>query len=372
MSGGHAYVLTEKSVSLLEAVTEGISVNGSGIEYNALDCKMQIDASDCTPGEYEVILTVTASTDRGAYSLDKTINVSVLVPKALMDITNLNAITDDGEGENKLAVNTSAAPGEMKTFSYRVVNLGTGDLTGLSAVLVDKNGSAVPWTSLVMSGGVPSEDGLTAAIYPYYKGYDIGTAEGAVRISVTFAPGENVAAGKYDLTLIVTADGVDTVNIPMTVYVSAHAIGTKVIRVVTTDGSIVTDGKVTLYGPVSSAYSLQPFDPKSYTGDISGAVTVGSNLSLGGTVQFTNIPSGTYTVSVSGNGIKAVTKQIEVLPIIDPIPENIVVEQQLFIITSSSSTEKTIESFTTKNSAYDDAQYKLMFGGAYEIGRAHV
>ena len=372
MSGGHAYVLTEKSVSLLEAVTEGISVNGSGIEYNALDCKMQIDASDCTPGEYEVILTVTASTDRGAYSLDKTINVSVLVPKALMDITNLNAITDDGEGENKLAVNTSAAPGEMKTFSYRVVNLGTGDLTGLSAVLVDKNGSAVPWTSLVMSGGVPSEDGLTAAIYPYYKGYDIGTAEGAVRISVTFAPGENVAAGKYDLTLIVTADGVDTVNIPMTVYVSAHAIGTKVIRVVTTDGSIVTDGKVTLYGPVSSAYSLQPIDPKSYTGDISGAVTVGSNLSLGGTVQFTNIPSGTYTVSVSGNGIKAVTKQIEVLPIIDPIPENIVVEQQLFIITSSSSTEKTIESFTTKNSAYDDAQYKLMFGGAYESEKPDI
>ena len=190
MSGGHAYVVTEKSVSLLEAVTDGVSVNGRGIEYNSLDCKMQIDAADCKPGDYEIVLTVTASTDRGEYSLDKLISVSVLVPKALMDITNLNSLGADDEGENKLAVNTSAAPGEMKTFTYRVVNLGTGNLTGLTAELFDKNGNSIPWASLVMTGGVPSEDGLTTTVYPYYKGYDIGTAEGAARIGVTFAPQE--------------------------------------------------------------------------------------------------------------------------------------------------------------------------------------
>ncbi|MBO4734076.1 MAG: hypothetical protein J5662_06315, partial [Clostridia bacterium] len=377
MSGGHAYVLTEKKAGLLEAVTDGISVNGKGIDYNSLDCNMQIDAAGCRAGDYEIILTVTADTDKGEYTCDKVISLTLLVPKAVMDITNLNLASDYLENrkdptENPLAVRTSAAPGEVKTFSYRVVNLGTGNLTGLNAVLVDRNGCSVPWASVVMAGGVPSEDALTTTVYPYFKGYNIGTTEGAARISVTFAPEEYVTASKYDLTLIVSADDVDTVEIPMTVYVSAHAIGTKVIKVVTEDGTVITDGKVTLYGPVSSAYSLQPIDPKSYTGEISGAVTVGSNLSNGGTVQFTNIPSGTYNVSVTGNGLKAVTAQVEVLPIIDMIPEKIVVEQQLFVITSSSSTEKTIDYYTSKNQAYDDAMYKLKYGGAYESEKPDI
>ena len=42
-------------------------------------------------------------------------------------------------------------------------------------------------------------------------------------------PEEYVTASKYELTLIVSADDVDTVRIPMTVYVAAHAIGTKVM-----------------------------------------------------------------------------------------------------------------------------------------------
>ncbi|MBO7520414.1 MAG: hypothetical protein J6T73_06510, partial [Clostridia bacterium] len=376
MSGGHAYVLTEKTVGLLEAITEGVSVNGTGIRYNALSADMQIDAAGCRPGDYEITLTVTALTDKGEYAVDKVINVSVLVPKAVMDITNLNLAKDYDEtmdmSQNPLEVKTSAAPGEAKTFSYRVVNLGTGNLTGLSAELVDKNGCSIPWASLVMVGGVPSADALTTTVYPYFKGYNIGTAEGAARISVTFAPEEYVTASKYELTLKISADDVDTVEIPMTVYVSAHAIGTKVIRVVTADGTVITDGKVTLYGPVSSEYSIQPIDPKSYSGEITGPVTVGSNLSVGGTVQFTNIPSGTYNVSVTGNGLKAVTCQIEVLPIIDMIPENIIVEQQLFVIRSSSSTEKRLESFTSKNDAYDDAMYKLEFGGAYESEKPDI
>ena len=371
MSGGHAFVLDTKSTNLLEAVTEGISINGTGIEYPMLDTTMQIDASGCLPGDYEIVLTLTGMTDQGEYTVEKHISVTLLVPKAVMDITNLNLADDEdeyfkGQDKNPLEIKTSAAPGEQKTFSYRVVNLGTGNLTGLSAVLVDRNGDAIPWASLVLAGGVPSEDGLTTTVYPYFKGYDIGTAEGAARISVTFAPQENVGASKYDLTLIVSADDVETVKIPVTVYVSAHAIGTKVIKVVTADGTVIKDGKVTLYGPVSSAYSLQPINPQSYTGEIEGAVTVGSNLSLGGTVQFTNIPSGTYNVSVTGNGLKALTTQIEVLPIIDMVAEKIVVEQQLFVIRASSSTEKKIDSFTAKNDAYDDAMYQLQFGGAYE------
>ncbi|MBR5923186.1 MAG: dockerin type I repeat-containing protein [Clostridia bacterium] len=376
MSGGHAYVLTEKKADLIKAITEGVSVNGKGIEYNALESNVLIDTTGCNPGEYEVILTVTCSTDKGEYTLSKTVSVTAMVPKAIMDITNLNLASNYAENMpkdmNPLAVTTSAAPGEKKTFSYRVVNLGTGNLTGLSAVLVDKNGCAIPWASLVMVGGIPSEDSLTTTVYPYFKGYDIGTAEGAARISVTFAPQEDVAASKYVMTLIVSADDVETVEIPMTVYVGAHAIGTKVIKVVTVDGTVVTDGKVTLYGPVSSAYSVQPIDPKSYTGDISDAVTVGSNLSNGGTVQFTNIPSGTYNISVTGNGLKAVTGQIEVLPIIDMVPEKIYVEQQLFVITSSSSTEKTIDSYTSKNQAYDDARYQLKYGGAYESEKPDI
>ncbi|MBQ6412425.1 MAG: hypothetical protein IJI19_02960, partial [Ruminococcus sp.] len=232
MSGGHAYVLTQKSIDLLEAVTEGVSVNGKGIAYNALDYNMQIDAEGCSAGDYEVVLTVTAVTDLGKYSLSKTISLTLLTPKAVMDINSLNK--DYGD---TLGVRTTAAPGETKTFSYRVVNLGTGNLTGLDAVLVGQNGYVIPWASIVMAGGVPSQDGQTTTIYPYYQGYDIGTAEGAVRISVTFAPQENIAAGRYDLTLIVSADDVETVEIPMTVYVSAHAIGTKVIKVVTTDGA---------------------------------------------------------------------------------------------------------------------------------------
>ena len=364
MSGGHAYVLDEKHVDLLEAITDGVSVNGKGIDYNALDYRLQIDADGCLPGDYEVLLTLNAMTDKGAYTLTKRIALTLAVPKAVMAITNLNR--DNESEENMLAVKTSAAPGEVKTFSYRVVNLGTGNLTGLKAELLDNNGCSVPWASLVMAGGVPSEDALTTTVYPYYRGYDICTAEGAAQISVTFAPQENVTASKYDLTLSISADGVDTVKIPVTVYVSAHAIGTKVIKVVTADGTVITDGKVTLYGPVASAYSVQPVDPKSYSGDISSAVTVGSNLSTGGTVQFTNIPSGTYNVSVSGNGIKAVTKQIEVLPVIDPVPESIIVEQQLFVIRSTASSEKTLESYTVKNGAYDDNMYQLAFGGAYE------
>ena len=318
MSGGHAYVLDEKTAELLEANNEGVSVNGRGIEYSSIDYRMQIDAAGCLPGDYEIILTLNAVTDKGAYSLEKQIALTLTVPKAVMVINNLNR---DAEGDDdSLAVKTSAAPGEMKTFSYRVLNLGTGNLTGLKAELLDNNGCAVPWASLVTSGGVLSEDRKSVTVYPYFKGYNIGTAEGAVKFSVTFAPQENVTASRYDLKLVISADDVDAVEIPMTVYVSAHAIGTKVIKVVTADGTVITDGKVTLYGPVSSAYSVQPVDPKSYTGDISEAVTVGSNLSLGGTVQFTNIPSGTYNVSVTGSGIKAVTKQIEVLPVIDPIP----------------------------------------------------
>ena len=376
MSGGHAFVLDEKKTDLLEAVTEGISINGSGIDYNSLDATMQIDATGCAVGDYEIILTVTCNTDKGIYTQNKIISVKVLTPKAIMDITNLNLANDADDildsDTNPLEVKTSAAPGEYKTFSYRVVNLGTGNLTGLKAELVDKNGCSVPWASVVTVGGVPSDDALTTTVYPYFKGYNIGTAEGAARISVTFAPEDSVFASKYELTLIVSADDVETVNIPMTVYVSAHAIGTKVVKVVTVDGSVVTDGKVTLYGPVSSEYSTQPIEPKSYTGEISGAVTVGSNLSSGGTVQFTNIPSGTYNISVTGNGLIAVTGTIEVLPIIDMIPEKIVVEQQLFVIKSSSSTEKRIDSFTSKNDAYDDAMYKLEFGGAYESEKPDI
>ena len=65
MSGGHAYVLDSKSVDLLEAITEGVSVNGKGIEYNALDYRIQIDAEDCLPGDYEVILAFNADDRQG-------------------------------------------------------------------------------------------------------------------------------------------------------------------------------------------------------------------------------------------------------------------------------------------------------------------
>lgn len=213
MTGGHVYTLDKIEGVALTALLNAVSVNGAMPDYESLDFSMQVDATGCAPGDYTVTLQFTASTTEGAYTYAKAIAVTVEEAKPEMAIANLDplAAADD------LFAIVSVSPDEVKSSSFRVVNLGTGDLEGLRFTLTnDADGTVVPWTTLVVTGGTPSSDYTTTTLKPYYDGYTIGTVEGAAIATLVFTPLENTAAATYHMTLIVSAADVPTVRIPIT------------------------------------------------------------------------------------------------------------------------------------------------------------
>ncbi|MDD3513296.1 MAG: CARDB domain-containing protein [Synergistaceae bacterium] len=307
-------------VGSFQAVSGGAGITLGNVAYTlpvsgVLDIGQVAEAEmtiavdiNTAPGTYTYRLTMNYDAN-GAKS--RTVDVSVAVIEAVAGLKYEILTAREGqEGPARSKITTAVRPGDGVSQVVRITNDGTKTLSNLSVSLREK----LPWMTLTTNGVkdvLPLSDGLSIR--------DEG-AKAVVQIYV--APTTHVQEGLYEDELILTADGIETVTIPISVYVGARDQGTVVFEVRNSKQTAVAGATVELFGPeaaegqqaASAVRKATTEDGSKITDDMSETDRQGKRL---GQVRFDNIPAGVYTLKASGDGLEPYTATIEVAAAVD-------------------------------------------------------
>jgi hypothetical protein len=302
------------------------------------------------PGTYTYTLNTSWTANLTGKSRIQTIAVEVVEARAGMDVIVLSNRETEGS-PGKANIVTAVRPGDGVSQVVRITNNGNTTLTGFAATTREK----LPWISLTTNG--------VTDILPLSDGLSIRDEGSKAIVSLYIAPNSHVQEGVYEDELILSADGLSEVRIPILINVGAENQGTVVFEVRNRKQTALTGMKVEMIGPkaeegqqaASRVYTAETADG-SAAEDLSESDRQGY---LKGQVRFDNIPAGLYEINVTGQGVTAYKGTVDVPAAVNLKEQIVTVEEMTFVVSFNAEAVSNAEASSVAAGNYASALYKM-------------
>ncbi|NLB81504.1 MAG: hypothetical protein GX800_07840, partial [Clostridiaceae bacterium] len=252
--------------------------------------------------------------------------VSVTVEEAIA-LYSINILGGD-EPENEMLTKDNIAmslrQGEVKTSVIQVTNKGTAPIKGLTVITPEN----IPFI-------VISETEF-ADIMPVNKGYSIRADGGRASIVVAVSPSDIVKAGVYEGEITLNSNAGE-LKIPIKIGVGDERVATCVFEIRDNNQTPLANANVTL----------------STVDNDTDAIKIKAVTDVDGRIRFENIPASSYIIRVEADYHTTLETTIEIPAIINPVPQVVNLQRQLFVIDYDEDTIDTSRENSISTMDYD-------------------
>jgi len=223
----------------------------------------------------------------------------------------------------------SLRQGEVKTAVIQVTNKGTAPIKGLTVTTTE----SLPFVAI--------SDRTFGDIMPVNKGYSIRAEGGRASIVVAVSPSDSVKAGRYEGEIVLNSNAGEK-RIPIIISVGNERVATCIFEVRDNNQTPLANANVMLSGIDESMSAIQ----------------FNETTNADGQIRLENIPAGNYSLKVKADYNTTLDTSVEIPAVINPVPQVINLERQLFAFDYDESTIEKRNQTSTSSADYDNLVFK--------------